>query len=127
MVDVGVAADVAPDPAILDRKIRRGTRDLAVEPAMSVDESVRALDTGAQVATASYEDPEAMAVRIANDTVYGLGTDAFSPGAIAQLLAASAAVEVERREVPQPGEGGPHQNCVAKRRSLSRNAKPPAA
>ncbi len=50
VVDMGVAADVAPDDRVLDRKIRRGTSDLAVGPAMTVDEAVVGLLAGAQVA-----------------------------------------------------------------------------
>lgn len=50
VVDMGVAADVVADERVLDRKIRRGTSDLAVGPAMSRDEAVAGLLAGAQVA-----------------------------------------------------------------------------
>jgi nicotinate-nucleotide--dimethylbenzimidazole phosphoribosyltransferase len=50
VVDMGVAADVAPDEHVLDRKIRRGTSDLAVESAMTYDEAVAGLLAGAAVA-----------------------------------------------------------------------------
>ncbi len=50
VVDVGVAADLAPHPSLLARKVRRGTRDLSVEPAMTVDESRAAWSAGAGVA-----------------------------------------------------------------------------
>ncbi|MPZ94123.1 MAG: nicotinate-nucleotide--dimethylbenzimidazole phosphoribosyltransferase [Propionibacteriales bacterium] len=50
VVDVGVAADLEPAPALLSRKVRRGTRDLAVEPAMTRDEAVAAVETGIAVA-----------------------------------------------------------------------------
>jgi len=50
VVDVGVAGDLHPDPRLLDRKVARGTRDLAVGPAMSVEEARAAWDVGATVA-----------------------------------------------------------------------------
>ena len=75
VVDVGVASDVPgldrtddepvgavdggrragedaarPLPRLLRRTVRRGTADLAVGPAMTVDEARRALDVGAEVA-----------------------------------------------------------------------------
>jgi nicotinate-nucleotide--dimethylbenzimidazole phosphoribosyltransferase len=50
-VDVGVATVLDPAPGLLLRKVRRGTANLAVEPAMTVDEARAALDVGAEVAT----------------------------------------------------------------------------
>jgi nicotinate-nucleotide--dimethylbenzimidazole phosphoribosyltransferase len=50
VVDMGVAADVAPGPHLVDHKIRRGTSDLATGPAMSRDEAVRGLLAGVEVA-----------------------------------------------------------------------------
>ena len=50
VVDVGVAAELAPAEGLLLRKVRAGTRDLAVEPAMTVGEATEALDVGAEVA-----------------------------------------------------------------------------
>jgi nicotinate-nucleotide--dimethylbenzimidazole phosphoribosyltransferase len=47
VVDVGVAGTV---PGALDRKVRAGTRDLTVEPAMTVDEVRAALAAGIEVA-----------------------------------------------------------------------------
>jgi nicotinate-nucleotide--dimethylbenzimidazole phosphoribosyltransferase len=53
VVDVGVAADLAPAAGLQLRKVRRGTANLAVEAAMTVDEARRALDVGADVAAAA--------------------------------------------------------------------------
>src|SRR5205085_704486 len=52
VVDVGVAAPLDPAPGLLDRKVRAGTADLAVGPAMTVDEGRRAVEVGIEVATA---------------------------------------------------------------------------
>jgi nicotinate-nucleotide--dimethylbenzimidazole phosphoribosyltransferase len=51
VVDVGVAAPLDPAPGLLDRKVRRGTADLAVGPAMTLDEARRAVEAGIEVAT----------------------------------------------------------------------------
>jgi nicotinate-nucleotide--dimethylbenzimidazole phosphoribosyltransferase len=50
VVDVGVAGEVPAHPSVLDRKVRRGTDDLAVGPAMSVAEAERAFEVGRDVA-----------------------------------------------------------------------------
>lgn len=46
VVDVGVDADLESHPQLLQKKIRRGTRNMAVEPAMSEAEMYAALDVG---------------------------------------------------------------------------------
>ncbi|MGY1705930.1 nicotinate-nucleotide--dimethylbenzimidazole phosphoribosyltransferase [Geodermatophilus sp. SYSU D00697] len=53
VVDVGVATGYAvePSPALLPRKVRPGTADLAVGPAMTSDEARRAVEVGIEVAT----------------------------------------------------------------------------
>jgi len=54
VADLGVATDVAPHPAILDRKIRRGTRNLRLEPAMTGSEAVRAVEVGIDLAEHAF-------------------------------------------------------------------------
>ncbi len=50
VVDMGVATDLEPGPDLLDHKIRPGTSDLAVEPAMTRSEAVDGLLAGVDVA-----------------------------------------------------------------------------
>jgi nicotinate-nucleotide--dimethylbenzimidazole phosphoribosyltransferase len=53
VVDVGVGSSLPeplPEDRFLSAKVRAGTGNIAVEPAMSVDEAVAALDVGAEVA-----------------------------------------------------------------------------
>ncbi|MEU8235132.1 nicotinate-nucleotide--dimethylbenzimidazole phosphoribosyltransferase [Actinoplanes sp. NPDC048967] len=52
VVDVGVKIPLHGGDTLLDANIRRGTRDLAVEPAMTVDEARAALEVGISVAGA---------------------------------------------------------------------------
>jgi nicotinate-nucleotide--dimethylbenzimidazole phosphoribosyltransferase len=50
VVDVGVAAPLEAAENLLDHKVRAGTADLAVGPAMTVDEARRAVEAGIEVA-----------------------------------------------------------------------------
>jgi nicotinate-nucleotide--dimethylbenzimidazole phosphoribosyltransferase len=50
VVDMGVAADLPPGPDLLDHKIRCGTSDLAVGPAMSREEALAGILAGVAVA-----------------------------------------------------------------------------
>lgn len=50
VVDMGVAAELAPGPGLIDHKVRRGTSDLALGPAMTRQEAVRAILAGVAVA-----------------------------------------------------------------------------
>ncbi|MBW3668907.1 MAG: nicotinate-nucleotide--dimethylbenzimidazole phosphoribosyltransferase [Actinobacteria bacterium] len=57
VVDAGVASDIPVDaPGLLRRAVRRGTGNLAVEPAMSHDETRAALDLGVEVAEQCVAD-----------------------------------------------------------------------
>src|SRR4051812_35171460 len=56
VVDVGVAGVLDPAPGLLDRKVRPGTADLAVGPAMTLDEARGAVEVGIEVATALAAD-----------------------------------------------------------------------
>jgi nicotinate-nucleotide--dimethylbenzimidazole phosphoribosyltransferase len=51
VVDVGVAQPLEASAGLLDRKIRPGTADVAVGPAMTPDEARRAVEVGIEVAT----------------------------------------------------------------------------
>jgi len=52
VVDVGVAIPLHGGENLLDANIRRGTRDLSAEPAMTIDEARAALEVGISVAGA---------------------------------------------------------------------------
>jgi nicotinate-nucleotide--dimethylbenzimidazole phosphoribosyltransferase len=58
VVDVGVATSYAVEPGarLLSRKVRHGTADLAVGPAMSVEEARRAVEIGIEVALSLAAD-----------------------------------------------------------------------
>lgn len=50
VVDVGVAATLAEAPGLVDAKVRPGTRDMTVEPALTRGETTAALQTGIDLA-----------------------------------------------------------------------------
>jgi nicotinate-nucleotide--dimethylbenzimidazole phosphoribosyltransferase len=54
VVDVGVAAELPPADGLVIRKVARGTRNLAVEPAMSREEAVAAVEVGIEVLEAEW-------------------------------------------------------------------------
>ncbi len=56
VVDVGVAATLEASEGLVDCKVRLGTADLSVEPAMTSKEATTALDTGARVAAELVAD-----------------------------------------------------------------------
>ena len=49
VVDAGVDADFAPHPQLLDYKVRHGSRDALIEPAMTAAECLAALENGMEV------------------------------------------------------------------------------
>jgi len=46
VVDIGVAADLKPDPKLRVKKINYGTKNMAMGPAMSRDEAIKAIRAG---------------------------------------------------------------------------------
>jgi nicotinate-nucleotide--dimethylbenzimidazole phosphoribosyltransferase len=60
IVDVGVDAEFGAVPRLLQRKIRRGTRNMLHEPAMSEDEMRQAAAVGLELATISHEKEQTL-------------------------------------------------------------------
>ena len=54
VVDMGVNADFEDHPILLQKKVRKGTRNFAVENAMSPEEAAQALENGAAVFNAAH-------------------------------------------------------------------------
>jgi nicotinate-nucleotide--dimethylbenzimidazole phosphoribosyltransferase len=87
VVDVGVASDLPAHPNVLDRKVRRGTADLALGPAMTVDEARAAIEVGADVAARAVADGAGLLVT--GDM--GIGNTTPSAALIAALTSRPAA------------------------------------
>lgn len=56
VVDAGVDAELAPHPELTNAKVRRGTRNAAVEPALTLAEAEQALARGADIARQALAD-----------------------------------------------------------------------
>ena len=54
IIDVGVDAEFAALPGLLQRKVRLGTRNMFHEPAMTEEEMLQALQIGLELATAAH-------------------------------------------------------------------------
>ena len=51
VVDMGVASELEANPRLLSRKVAAGTRNMAVGPAMTVEEAIKAVETGIEIVT----------------------------------------------------------------------------
>ena len=79
--DVGIAADI-PCPDVIPRKIRYGTADLAVEPAMTPDQVLRALAVGMEAAAQAKAD----GVSVLGIGEMGIGNTTTSAAVLSVLL-----------------------------------------
>ncbi len=112
VVDAGVDADLAPHPALIDARIRRGSRNAAREPALTPAEVGHALSTGMALADAAADG----------------GVDALIPGEMGIGNTASAAL-IMHRLAPAPleacigaGAGQDPAGLERKSRALERAA-----
>jgi nicotinate-nucleotide--dimethylbenzimidazole phosphoribosyltransferase len=87
VVDAGVDADLAPHPMMIDAKVRRGTRNAAVQPALTAAEVALALARGVALAEVATDE----------------GVDALIPGEMGIGNTASAAL-IMHRLAPAPLE-----------------------
>lgn len=124
VVDVGVAADLPPAPRLRAVKVRRGTGNIAREPAMSPGELGRALDAGAQVAA----DLVGGGARCLLTGDMGIGNTTAAAAVIAGLTGLAAA-EVTGRGTGIDDDGWARKAGVVRRavdRARSGGATEPA-
>ena len=120
VVDAGVDADLAPHAALIDAKVRRGTRDASVEPAMTADEAREALDRGAALGRrAVAEGADALVLG-----EMGIGNTASAALLMHRLLPAplEACVGVGAGHTP---EGLAHKQAVLARAAARTAASDP--
>jgi nicotinate-nucleotide--dimethylbenzimidazole phosphoribosyltransferase len=92
VVDIGVAAEIKPNPQLLSRKIAPGTRNMTVGPAMTREQAVKALETGIQIVTA--ESAKGLDIVATGDM--GIGNTTAS-SAICAVFTGKSVVEVTGR------------------------------
>ena len=122
VVDMGVDAELPDHPGLLKRKIRRGTGNIAREPAMTVDEATRALEAGIALANdASVQGVTLLGtgdMGIANTTpstallaaylkcrperITGRGTGVDDAGLGRKIAAIKAALKTNRKSLGDP-------------------------
>ena len=96
VVDAGVDADVAAHPALIDAKVRRGTRNAAAEPAMTEAEVDDALSRGARIAAASPADALIIGeMGIGNTASATLLMHRLAPAALDDCIGAGAGHDAE--------------------------------
>lgn len=120
VVDVGVATELpTPLPGILDKRVRRGTRNFATEPAMTPEEAQAALDIGAAVAS----DAVASGSRMLVTGEMGIGNTTAATAIIAALTGTDPSAIVG------PGAGADAATIAHKGQviidALARLASPP--
>lgn len=85
ITDVGVKLPYSPHEAIVDRNIAKGTRDLSVEAAMTLDEALAALAVGIETANRAVD--EGAEVLLTGEM--GIGNTTASSALIAAFTGAS--------------------------------------
>jgi nicotinate-nucleotide--dimethylbenzimidazole phosphoribosyltransferase len=92
VVDIGVDYEFGAVPGLLDRKIMNGTRNLAVEPAMTRSQAERALMVGIELATEAVRE----GVGLIGTGEMGIGNTTPS-AAITAVITGRAIVDVTGR------------------------------
>jgi nicotinate-nucleotide--dimethylbenzimidazole phosphoribosyltransferase len=99
VIDVGVASDLDDAPGLSQRKVRHGSDDLSLGPALSPDDVERALDIGADVATTLVESGAHALVTgemgIANTTPAAAVIAALTGRAAAEVTGRGAGIDDE--------------------------------
>ena len=96
VVDVGVDAEFEPHERLIDKKIRRATRNMATGPAMTESEATAALEVGRTLAQeAQFQNRDVVAVGemgIGNTTAAGAITAALSGKPVAEVTGSGTGV-----------------------------------
>jgi len=92
VVDMGVATELETNPRLLSRKVAPGTRNMALGPAMTREEAVKAIETGIEIVTAEI----AKGLDIVGTGDMGIGNTTAS-SAICAVMTGKPAAEVTGR------------------------------
>lgn len=100
VVDAGVDADFAPHPALIAAKVRKGTRNAAVGPALTAAEVDLALERGAAIARQAIEEDgfDVLAVGemgIGNSASAALILHRLAPASLADCIGPGAGHDAE--------------------------------
>jgi len=110
VVDMGVATDLKPDPALLSKKISYGTQNMTLGPAMTVEQAVKAIEAGIELAT----DETAKGLDIIGTGDMGIGNTTAS-SAICAVVTGKTVAEVTGRGTGLSDEQLAHKVAVIER------------
>ncbi len=100
IVDVGVATDVEPHPALLNRKVAPGTKNMADEPAMTSGEVERACEVGTEVADTLIQGGATLLaggeMGIGNTTAAAALTAVFTSSEVREVTGRGTGIDDER-------------------------------
>ncbi len=119
VVDMGVAADLAPHPGLVDKKVAKGTQNIARGPAMSREQALQAVLNGAEVVLAELEK----GLDILGTGDMGIGNTTPS-AAIAAAITGRAPAEVVGRGTGVD-DAGLFRKIAAVQRALAVNRPDP--
>ena len=120
MVDMGVAGELKADANLLSRKVARGTQNIAVGPAMTEAQAVKAIETGIEIVTAEI----AKGLDIVGTGDMGIGNTTPS-AAICAVFTGHSAAEVTGRGTGIDDELLKHKIAIIAR-ALAVNKPDPA-
>ena len=110
IADMGVAAEVEPNPRLLSKKIGFGTRNMAKGPAMTAEQAVTAIENGIEI----VKDEAANDLDIVATGDMGIGNTSPS-AAICAVITGRPAAEVTGRGTGLTDEQLAHKVDVIKR------------
>ncbi len=110
VVDMGVAADLAPDAQLLSRKVAPGTGNIFLGPAMTAEQAIKAVETGIEIVAAEV----ARGLDIVGTGDMGIGNTTAS-SAICAVITGKPVAEVTGRGTGVAGKQLAHKREVVKK------------
>ena len=92
VVDMGVASELKPDPQLTFRKVASGTRNMCLGPAMTIEQAVKAIETGIEIVHAEVSK----GLDIVGTGDMGIGNTTASSAICAVMTGKSAAAVTGR-------------------------------
>ena len=120
VVDMGVASDLGQDANLVSQKVGRGTKNIAVGPAMTMEQAVQAVETGIELVTGEAD----RGLDIVGTGDMGIGNTTAS-SAICAVMTGKPVPEVTGRGTGLTDEQLQHKIAVIEQ-ALSINQPEPA-
>jgi len=119
VVDMGVAAELKANPQLVSRKVGLGTQNMALGPAMTAEQAVRAVENGIEVVTAEID----RGLDIVGTGDMGIGNTTAS-SAICAVMTGRPVAEVTGRGAGLTDEQLAHKVAVIERALATNHPDP---